>query len=234
MARASITTERLILAAERLYADHGLDGISLRQIAEAAGQKNHASIQYHFGSKDALLRAIVRYRTEDAQEQRRKLLDELEASGRQHNVKNLIEAALVPLVESQQPGSNYLRFIVALQPIALNAVWTEIGDEHGKTTRRIEGYLSEALQHIPPALRLARINRAFDMMYRALAENVSVQSELAMHRVPDDLLLEELILSGVSVLEAPLPARAAQRLRRRSPRGSASGPLPHVKSSAKD
>jgi AcrR family transcriptional regulator len=233
MARASITTERLILAAERLYADHGLDGISLRQIAEAAGQKNHASIQYHFGSKDALLRAIVRYRTEDAQEQRRKMLDELEASGRQHNVKSLIEAALIPLVKSQQPGSNYLRFIVALQPTALNDVWTEIGDEHGSTTRRIVSYLSEALQHIPPVLRLARINRAFDLMYRALAENVSLHGELAVRRIPDDLLLEELILSGVSVLEAPLPARAAQRLRRKSQLSSTSGPAPRVKSSAK-
>src|SRR4051794_8960130 len=111
MTRSAITTERLIVVAEQLYADHGLDAVSLRQIAEAAGQKNHAVVQYHFGTKDQLLRAIVRYRTEDAQDQRRIALDALEQSGRQHDVRGLLEAAVIPLVRSQPPDSNYLRFV---------------------------------------------------------------------------------------------------------------------------
>ena len=60
MTRGAITTERLIVVAERLYADHGLDAVSLRQIADAAGQKNHAVVQYHFGTKEELLKAVVR------------------------------------------------------------------------------------------------------------------------------------------------------------------------------
>ncbi len=215
MARGAITEERLILAAERLYADHGLDAVSLRQIAEAAGQKNHAVVQYHFGDKAGLLRAIVRYRTGTAQDLRQAALDELERTGRQHDVRGLIEAAIVPLVQTQPTGSNYLRFVVALQPAALQEAWSAIGEEHGARSNRITVYLEEALGHVPPALRQARIHRAFDMVLRGLADHYGPDSSPTT-RLPDDLFLEELVLSGAAVLEAPLPPRAAQRLRRRA------------------
>jgi AcrR family transcriptional regulator len=221
VARAALTTERLIVVAERLYADHGLDGVSLRQIAEAAGQKNHAVVQYHFGTKEELLRAIVRYRTEDAHQRRRAALEELERTGRQHDVQGLLEAALVPLVESQPSDSNYLRFVVALQPIVLNDIWGEIGDEHGPSSRRITTYLDEALQDVPRALRRARIGRAFDMMLRALAEHFVPQPPRARRKIPDDLFLEDLLISGAAVLEAPLPDRVA-RATRRAPAAAAS------------
>jgi len=214
--RGAVTTERLILVAEQLYADHGLDAVSLRQIAEAAGQKNHAVVQYHFGTKEELLKAIVRYRTEDAQDQRRAALDELEASGRQHDVRGLLEAAVIPLVTSQPPGSNYLRFVVALQPVVLSDIWIEIGEQHGSTSRRITTYLDESLEHIPPKLRGARVNRAFDMMLRALAEHFGTPDTSTTRGIADDLFLDELVLSGAAVLEAPLPPRAVQRLRARA------------------
>lgn len=215
MARGVITEERLILAAERLYADHGLDAVSLRQIADAAGQKNHAVVQYHFGGKAGLLRAIVRYRTGTAYELREAALDELERSGRQHDVRGLLEVAIVPLVQSQPPGSNYLRFIVALQPAALADAWHQMGVEHGATVNRINRYLDEALGHIPLPLRQARMGRAFDMVLRSLADHFGGGSKSEVPRLPDDLFVEELVLSGAAVLEAPLPPRSAQRLRRR-------------------
>jgi AcrR family transcriptional regulator len=211
--RGAITTERLIVVAEQLYADHGLDAVSLRQIAEAAGQKNHAVVQYHFGTKEELLKAIVRYRTGDAQDRRRAALDALEGSGRQHDVRGLLEAAVVPLVTSQPPDSHYLRFIVALQPVVLNDIWIEIGEEHGASSNRITKYLDQALEHIPAPMRQARIGRAFDMMLRALAEHFDPAAAATTRPIPDDLFLDELVLSGAAVLEAPLPPRAAQRLR---------------------
>ena len=67
------TALQLLLAAERLFAEHGLAGISLRQISIEAGSSNNSAIQYHFGSKDDLLRAIFAYRLGDLM-QRRALL----------------------------------------------------------------------------------------------------------------------------------------------------------------
>ena len=56
--------------AERLFTRDGVDGVSLRQIAVEAGLRNPASVQYHFGSKEALLRAVVELRLPPINERR--------------------------------------------------------------------------------------------------------------------------------------------------------------------
>src|SRR5437870_1032215 len=52
------TEQRILDAAERLFAQHGFAGTSLRAITAAAGV-NLAAVHYHFGSKEALLRATL-------------------------------------------------------------------------------------------------------------------------------------------------------------------------------
>ncbi|CDO06180.1 TetR family transcriptional regulator [Mycolicibacterium cosmeticum] len=56
--RASGTRESILVAAERLYAEHGVFAVSNRQVSEAAGQGNNAAVGYHFGTKTDLVRAI--------------------------------------------------------------------------------------------------------------------------------------------------------------------------------
>src|ERR1700739_5155010 len=56
--RASSTQEAILVAAERLYAEHGMFALSKRQVSEAAGQGNNAAVGYHFGTKTDLVRAI--------------------------------------------------------------------------------------------------------------------------------------------------------------------------------
>ncbi|CAN5667489.1 TetR family transcriptional regulator [soil metagenome] len=57
-ARADGTREALLTAAERLFAEHGVEAVTHRQIVEAAGQGNNAAVAYHFGTKKDLVRAI--------------------------------------------------------------------------------------------------------------------------------------------------------------------------------
>lgn len=57
-ARADGTREALLVAAERLIAEHGVEAVTHRQIVEAAGQGNNAAVAYHFGTKKDLVRAI--------------------------------------------------------------------------------------------------------------------------------------------------------------------------------
>jgi AcrR family transcriptional regulator len=56
--RASSTQEAILVAAERLFAEHGVFAVSNRQVSEAAGQGNNAAVGYHFGTKADLVRAI--------------------------------------------------------------------------------------------------------------------------------------------------------------------------------
>jgi len=71
---ASLSTkEALVIAAERLFARHGIDGVSIRQILQEAGVANNSAVQYHFESKAGLVRAIVDHRAPYLDERRRLL-----------------------------------------------------------------------------------------------------------------------------------------------------------------
>ena len=75
----ALDTRKAILdAAERLFADLGFDGASLRKITAKAGV-NLAAAHYHFGSKEGLLRAALARRIGPLNEERLKLLDEAES-----------------------------------------------------------------------------------------------------------------------------------------------------------
>jgi AcrR family transcriptional regulator len=56
--RADTTRETILLAAERLFAEQGIAGVSHRQIVVAARQGNNAAVAYHFGTKADVARAI--------------------------------------------------------------------------------------------------------------------------------------------------------------------------------
>ncbi|HEY4460653.1 MAG TPA: helix-turn-helix domain-containing protein [Pseudonocardiaceae bacterium] len=57
--RAQLAMDKLMDAAVRLYAEHGFAGVSIRQICDAAGQRNNSVVQYHFRNRDGLIKAIV-------------------------------------------------------------------------------------------------------------------------------------------------------------------------------
>lgn len=91
---------RILRAAERLMAERGIDGVSLREINRAAGQKNASAIQYHFGGRDQLLLAVLARHQRISGPRRDELLDRWEERGaRPQDVRGLAEALVVPVVE---------------------------------------------------------------------------------------------------------------------------------------
>ena len=73
---AQSTKEQILLAAERLIADHGVDGVSMRQIGAAVGSGNNSAVLYHFGSKEKLVQAIFEHRLPRLRERRAQLVAE--------------------------------------------------------------------------------------------------------------------------------------------------------------
>ena len=108
------TPLELLLVAERLFSAHGVAGVSTREIARAAGQKNHSAVAYHFGSKEALVEKILDYRQWPINERREALLEGLEAAGRTRDVRALVHALAAPFIEElsiDQDASHYIGFI---------------------------------------------------------------------------------------------------------------------------
>lgn len=93
----SDTKERILDAAERLFAEHTYAGVSLRTIT-AEANVNLAAVNYHFGSKDALLQAVFHRRARDLNRERVSLLAEIEAraGGRPLPLDDVLYALLAP------------------------------------------------------------------------------------------------------------------------------------------
>lgn len=107
-----VTRTRILDAAERLFAEQGY-GASLREIT-AAAQVNLAAVNYHFGSKEELLVAVVLRRIDAANALRIAALDELELRG-EATVEELVEVFLRPALEyaadEQGGGAHFMRLI---------------------------------------------------------------------------------------------------------------------------
>jgi AcrR family transcriptional regulator len=76
---APSTKSRLIEAAERLFAEHGIDGVSLREINRASGARNAIAVQYHFQDRAGVVRAILDKHMPDVESRRHAMLDQYEA-----------------------------------------------------------------------------------------------------------------------------------------------------------
>src|SRR4051812_995476 len=91
------TRARLVTAGERLFAKHGLDAVSVRDIT-AAAKANTAAVHYHFGSKRGLIEAILEARAADVGRLRGELLDRIEATPRP-TLREVVAALVVPTAE---------------------------------------------------------------------------------------------------------------------------------------
>ena len=81
MSAHGATRQAIISAAERLFADHGIDGVSLREINRSAGQSNTGAVQYHFGDRHGLVLALIAKHRRTTEPRRHALLDHYEDAG---------------------------------------------------------------------------------------------------------------------------------------------------------
>lgn len=127
------TKQRILAAAEELFAQHGFDGASLRQVTASAGV-NLAAVNYHFGSKSQLIEEIFRHRLDDING--RRLLALHKIAGRPETVlEDVIAAYVRPAVELSGEGEGSVFMRVMARAYA----------EHDDTLRR---FLSDNYGHV--------------------------------------------------------------------------------------
>ena len=165
---ASSTSEQLILAAERLFAEQGIDGVSLRKIGAEAGNANNSAVRYHFGSKQGLLQAILEYRLPGLN-RRRQLLT---VQARPDDLRSCVEAYLLPIVEeAEAEDSYYLSFLVQLQCYGVaEHPFGRLSERFRATTEDFIGHISDLLPDLPPSVRSSRIEQALAICVHACAD----------------------------------------------------------------
>src|SRR5215469_1511046 len=112
------TTERILDSAERLFADHGFEGASIRAIVDSA-KVNLAAVHYHFRSKEALLEAVLTRRIFVVNESRlQRLLEaEAEAAPNPPSPEAVLRAFIVPTVEFAQRTESGATFVQLMSRI---------------------------------------------------------------------------------------------------------------------
>jgi AcrR family transcriptional regulator len=105
-----------VAACERLFAERGIERVSLNEIVAAAGQRNASAIHYHFGDRDGLMRAVLSKHQPGIERERTRLLDALE-SETQPPIRSLAEALVLPVaakLADPDGGSAYVRVMAQL------------------------------------------------------------------------------------------------------------------------
>lgn len=92
------TRERLLAAAETLFAERGIDAVSLAEITKAAGGHNTGAVHHHFGGREELLAAIVDEHRGHLDARREALLDDLESQGGV-TPSRLVRSLVLPMIE---------------------------------------------------------------------------------------------------------------------------------------
>jgi len=198
------THERIILAAEKLFAQFGIGNVSLRDIAAAAGQKNKIAVQYHFGDRENLLRQIVAYRIGS----HATLIKRSELRLRNENVPitpyDVVKDYCDFLMEHMAEGNYFLPFLCRFM--------IERGgleDMRAIVSPDVVKFLRIAVNEALPELTEEIIDRRWTVLKSSIVyslANYRTMAERGELKQPMDEMIEDLIRFLVGGLEAaPAP-----------------------------
>jgi AcrR family transcriptional regulator len=175
--RASATREAILATAERLFAEHGVHAVSNRHISEAAGQGNNAAVNYHFGTKVDLVRAITRKHTARIEVLRKEMLDRLPGDpGLRDWVACLVRPTTSYLEELGVP-SWFARFGAQIMTDpALREIMVTESLSSPVLARVVDG-LNRCLPQVPPEVRAERSDMARQLMIHMAAERERALAE---------------------------------------------------------
>ena len=215
----SETQTRILDAAEELFLLHGFEGASMRMLTARAGV-NLAAINYHFGSKDALIEAVLRRRLDPMNASRIVALDHLEeqAAGRPLAPEAIIGAfvgtSLRMIEDARGGGRNFIRLLGRTYTDPDKNIRALIGQLYAPAMERYKAAFTRALPDLPGDELVWRMHFMFGTLSYTLAATDTVQ--LIAGCKPEDRydaqLLETRLTAFLAAgLLAPLPNGAAVR-----------------------
>ncbi len=247
------TRDRILDVAERLFMENGYEATSMRLITGAA-EVNLAAVNYHFGSKEALLREVFRRRLAWLNDQRLQALDKLEAQADGGPLKpsQILEAFFGTLLRMGEDealgGMTFLRLLGRTLTDPAEFIRTFFAGEYAEVIDRYKRALFQALPDVPKAEIVWRLHFMLGAMSYAIAGTDVLQvvtgcglDDLAGEAVapesgdavPARRLAQRLMPFLLGGLRAPLPqfgdAHAGQQESPRQATAARSGKAPHSK-----
>ena len=204
------TRTRILDAAEELFMQHGFEGASMRLLTARAAV-NLAAVNYHFGSKHALIEAVFRRRLDPMNAARVAALDKLETEGRAAEPELIIRAfvgeSLRMIEDTKGGGRNFIRLLGRTYTEPAKPVRALIGQLYAPVMARFKAAFERALPQMPRDELVWRIHFMFGTLAYTLAATDTVQ--LIAGCKPEDrhdarLLEDRLTAFLLAGLAAPL------------------------------
>jgi AcrR family transcriptional regulator len=207
--RGERTRRRILDQAELLYGARGVDGVSLREIRIAAGQRNTSALQFHFGGVDGLLRALAERHMPVIGARQERLRADLRASGRHVDPEALVEIMVRPWTDyvTRGPGARSWIRIAAELAARPERRWVDFRDR--SPTVMVEVGV-ELLDHLATRLgprlgldRMMRVNLATLHLCadRARIEDAAGSSQMQV--VGHDEWAADLVDVAIAAMLAP-------------------------------
>ena len=210
---ATDTKLSLLDAAEAVIAEHGFAGASLRAITSRAGT-NLAAVNYHFGSKEELARAVIARYLGPVNAERMRLLDKIESETRpsDNHLEALVGAFVGPVVrfggELPDRGRHFAqicgRAMTQPDPVLRESLLGELAE----AIRRFKAAFARALPDLPREELMWRVQFMVGGMAHTLAGTQMIEAvhgDLLDTRDLDGLV-ERMVRFFCAGLAAPMPA----------------------------
>jgi len=194
--------KHLLLTAERLFSEQGIESVSTRMISRESGQKNHSALQYHFGNRDGLIEAILNYRIAPVNQERLRRLALLKQRGRKIEVESLVRIFVEPFSEELLKPLSETAYVSLLAQLYSYQRGRELFAKNKERTRAlhdITALLIKALQPTPVSVIHLRLQLLGRLTITAVAEwddarrNHSIELDEAAWRWRTDNLIEFLV-----------------------------------------
>jgi AcrR family transcriptional regulator len=200
------TRTRILDAAEELFMQQGFGGTSMRLLTAKAGV-NLAAVNYHFGSKHALIEALFRRRLDPMNAERIAALEQLEDLSAENIIRAFVRPSLRLIEDAKGGGRNFIRLLGRTYTEPAKALRQLIGQMYAPTMQRYKSALERALPQMPRDELVWRMHFMFGTLAYTLAATDTVQ--LIAGCKPEDRydaeLLEERLAAFLAAgLNAPL------------------------------
>ena len=205
MKPAHETREQLIDTAEKLFLARGLDEVSLRTIVREAGQRNQSALQYHFGSRDGLIAAILNRRMQHLEARRRVLVDEALATNPSPDLREVcavLARAPFLLCREQRTFRDFLgQFGQRLLASDRDLTFAVDGQVLPSLTE-MRAVIRRHLKHLEPELLLLRVENAYSLALLAISRRARSGGSFRGRRA--ELFFNNLVDQVAAMLAAPV------------------------------
>lgn len=193
-------------AAERLFADRGIDGVALREIASYAEQGNNTAVQYHFGTKEKLVYDIFDYRSKMFEPQRAAMLAQAEEAGRLMDARVLLEIMCLPHLsiadeKGAHPYSAFLaQYLTRTRAIGIPHPYDD-PEVPVPALRQVRRLIVDRMRHIPPEVLRLRVG-----LCKLMFLNMLMRRDSGFPHFDQGIALSALVDDTLSQMTAALTA----------------------------